>query len=471
MKDNQQKTKSSAQFWDNILNAYVLIIIMILIASIATYIVPAGQFERYKNEDNKTVIDAESFTVVESTPVGVMDILQAVPLGLQNASQIIFFIIIIAGAFEVLNKTGFTMGFVGSILKVSVGKEKFIFPAIVTILSFFAGTIGMAEEVIVFVPIIMALCKSLGYDELTGVGLAYCGVRAGHINGMMNPFNVGIAQGIAEVELYSGLWYRSIWCVITIAITSYMLYKYGQKVKANPTSSIMYGVNPVEDNEVDFSKIADFTTRHKVIGFILLATFALVVFGVAEYGWYLNELAAIFFAFGIIIGVIAKFSPIMIVNTYIEGAKSILNGGLIVGVAAGILVILEKGNIVDSIVYYASIPLLEMPKLLAVNFMYVFQWLLNLVIPSGSAQAGVTMPIMTPLADVLGINRQIAVLAFHYGDGVTNLLTPACGPLMATLAVAKVPFRKWMRWVLPILGVWTLIGFAAVTVAQLINLT
>lgn len=464
--------KSKESFWERILNAYVLIFIIIIFAAILTYIVPAGNFERFVNpETNKTMVNPDSFAFAASTPVGLFQVLSSIPSGLINASEIIFFVFIIAGAFEVLNKSGFTVALVGLILQKFKGRDKILFPIIVITLSFLSATIGMAEEVIIFVPILLALSKSLGYDELVAAGLAYCGIRAGHINGMMNPFNVGIAQGFAELPLYSGLGYRTIWCIITIIVTTAIIYRYACKIKKDPRRSLMYGVN-LEDteNSVDFSSIQHFTNTHKVLGVTLFLTFGLTIYGVTTYGWYLKELAALFLGFGLIVGIISRFPANEISDAFLEGAKNILNGALIVGVAGGILVILKEGQIVDSIVFYASSLLQGLPKVLAANGMYVFQWVLNLIIPSGSAQAATTMPIMIPLADVLGINRQVAVTAFHYGDGVTNLLTPACGPLMACLAVAKVPYQKWLKWVVPMLLAWTLIGFASVTVAQLINL-
>ncbi len=463
------KQREKFRLIKDLLNPYVLIVIMIVIAALATYVIPAGLYDYVVSEINgKTVVDPTSFHLVAQSPVGLMQLFSSVSQGLINNAQIIFFVFIIAGAFEVLNSTGFTTSLVGMAIKKCAGKEKLIFPIIIIVLSILAGTIGMAEEVIVFIPIIMTLCKSMGYDELVAMGLAYCGIRAGHINGLMNPFNVGIAQSYAELPMYSGLAYRVFWCVITIAVTAYFINRYATKIKADPTKSLMYGTD-LEHELADPDEMGEITTTHKILGLLLLSTFGLVIYGVYQYKWYLDELAAVFLAFGILAGIIGGLTPARLANTFIQGAKNILGGALIVGVAGGILVILKEGQIVDSIIYYCTNMLSEMPKLLAVNGMYMFQWLLNLVIPSGSAQAATTMPIMVPISDILGINRQIAVTAFHYGDGVTNLLTPACGPLMAALAVAKVPFDKWLKWVVPILISWTLIGFAAVTVSQLIN--
>ncbi len=329
----------------------------------------------------------------------------------------------------------------------------------------------MAEEVVIFVPLLLALSKSMGYDELLAAGLAYCGIRAGHITGMMNPFSVGIAQGFAELPLYSGLWYRSIWFVVTIAVTSIILIRYAQKIKADPTKSLMYGYNKDwEDTDVSDMDSVKMTKSHKLMGLTLIATLVFMMYGVMEYGWFLNEIAVIFMIFGIIVGFMAKFQASDIADYFMVGAKSVVAGALIIGVARGILVVLEEGLVIDTIVFYATSLLENVPKVVAANGMYVFQWLLNWIIPSASAQAATTMPIMLPIADVLDINRQVAVTAYHFGDGVTNLITPACGPLMTCIALAKVPFIKWAKWVIPMLVAWTIIGFLAVTGAQIINL-
>ncbi len=458
--------------WENLFNAYVLIAIMIVLAALATFIVPSGAYDTVLNEaTNKQVIDPSSFHAVDAEPLSLMGILLAIPRGMAASGSIIFFVFIVAGAFEVLGRTGFTVAFVNVTIKKFAGKEVILFPIIVCVLSFFAATMGMAEEVVIFVPILLALSKKMGYDEILAAGLAYCGIRAGHINGMMNPFNVGIAQGIAELPLYSGLWYRSIWCAVTIAATSYILIRYARKIKKHPEASLMYNANSdYDESALDELDNAVFTRTHKLLGIVLIATFALIIFGVVKFGWYLDEIAAIFLLFGVVVGIVARFQASFIVDYFLAGAKGVLTGALVIGMARGILVILQDGQIIDTIIFYASSLLEGTPKVVAANGMYMFQWILNLIIPSASAQAATTMPIMVPLADVLGINRQVAVLAYHYGDGVTNLITPACGPLMTCIALAKVPFSKWIKWVIPMLITWTLIGFAAVTGAQLINL-
>lgn len=465
-------TQEKRSMWENFFNAYVIIGIMLVIAVIASYVLPSGEYERVVDEaTGKTIIDATSYHFVEAEPLGVMDLLLSVPKGMAEAGSIIFFVFIVAGSFEVLGRTGFTSAFVNVTIRKFAGKEKILFPMIVCVLSFFAATMGMAEEVVIFVPILLALSKKLGYDELLAAGLAYCGIRAAHINGMMNPFNVGIAQGFAELPLYSGLWYRSIWCVVTIVVTCWILLRYAKKIKEDPTKSLMYNVNTDIDEDVlkELDSV-EVTKTHKLLGILLLLTFATIIFGVVKFQWYLDEIAAIFLLFGILTGVIAKLQASVIADYFLAGAKGVLAGALIIGMARGILVILEEGMVVDTIVFYASSLLEGLPKVLAANGMLAFQWLLNLLIPSASAQAATTMPIMIPLADILDINRQVAVTAYHYGDGITNLITPACGPLMTCIALAKVPFAKWARWVLPMLLAWTIIGILAVTGAQLINL-
>lgn len=453
----------------NLLNPYVLIAMMIVIAATATYLVPAGVYERVVSDiTGKMVIAPDTFHFVEQNPVNLLDIFGSVPQGMINNAQIIFFVLLIAGAFEILNSTGFTTALVGMVVRKCTGREKLIFPVIITIFAFLSGTIGMAEEVIVFIPIILTLCKSMGYDELVAVGLTYCGVRSGHIHGLMNPFTVGLAQSYAELPMYSGLGFRVGWCVITIAITTFFVYRYAMKVKSDPSKSLMHGIEQ-EHDLLDVESVSEFTATHKTLGALMVGTFALIIFGVYKYGWYLDELAAIFLAFGIVAGIVGRLSPSEIVSRFIDGAKNILGGALIVGVAGGIVVLMREGQIIDSIVFYTANALSDLPKLLAVNGMYVFQWLLNLLIPSGSAQAATTMPIVVPLSDILEINRQVAVSAFTLGSGVPDLLTPACGPLMAALAVAKVPYNIYLKWVMPILISWSLLGFVCISMAQMIN--
>jgi len=452
-------------------NAYTLIFMIIIICTLLTYVIPAGTFERVIDPNTgKTVVDPATFQYVESSPVGLFDMLIAIPQGMKKAASIIFFVFIVAGSFEILNTSGFTEASIGILLKKYHGKEHILFPMIIFSLAVCAATFGMAEEAIVFVPILVALSKAMGYDAIVAAALAYGGVRAGHINGMMNPFNVGIAHGLAELPLYSGLWYRAIWFFVTIVFTSFIILRYCKKIKEDPTKSIMYGTEGDDaPHEVDFSTLPEFEGKHKIMLLVVIATFGLLMYGVYNYGWYLNEIAALFIGFGIVIGFVNRKNGSEIVASFLSGAKGIVFGALIIGVARGILVVLESGLILDTIIMSAADMLKEMPSIVAANGMYVFQWLLNIIIPSGSGQAATTMPIMVPLADLLDINRQVAVTAFHYGDGVTNLITPASGPLMACLALAGVSFEKWAKWVLPLLAGWTIIGFLAVSIAHLID--
>ncbi|WP_240842518.1 YfcC family protein [Acidaminobacter sp. JC074] len=467
-----EEVSGKSNLKQSLTHAYVILAVLIVACTLLTYIIPSGSFERVVHEaTGKTVIDPSTFQYVDNSPVGLLGMLLAVPKGMKQVASIIFFIFIIGGAFEVLTQTGFTLAIVGHNIKKFQGKEWLLFPIIVIMLACLAATMGLAEEIIIFIPILMVLSKAMGGDELTAVGLAYCGARAGHINGMLNPFSLGTAQSFAELPLYSGLWYRSIWFVITIIVTTIIVYRYTMKIKRNPEKSIMYNPNkPSGQDDIDFSKIPDYTRTHKILGLALVASLALTVFGVFKYGWYINEIAAVYLGFGILFGLIARFPAHKIADYFLIGAKNIAFGALIVGVARGLLVVLQDGQVLDTITHFSANLLSGAPKLIAVNGMYVFQWILNILIPSGSGQAATTMPLMIPISDILEINRQVTVTAFHYGDGVTNILTPTSGALMACLAVGKVPYSKWVKWVVPMLVAWSIIGFSAVTIAQMINL-
>jgi len=452
-------------------NAYTLIFMIIIACTVLTYIVPAGTFDRVVDiNTGRTIVDPATFQYVENAPVGLHEMLMAIPKGMKAAGSIIFFVFIVAGSFEILNTSGFTEASIGVLLKRYHGKEHILFPLIILALATCAATFGMAEEAIVFIPILLALSKAMGYDAMVAAAITYGGVRAGHINGMINPFNVGIAHGLAELPLYSGLWYRSIWFFVTIAFTSFIILRYCKKIKADPTKSIMYGITNEAPHEADISSLPDFEKKHKIMFLVVIATFGFLMYGVYQYGWYLNEIAALFIGFGIVIGIVNRNNGSEIADSFLSGAKGIVFGALIIGVARGILVVLESGLILDTIIMSSADLLKGMPSIVAANGMYVFQWVLNIIIPSGSGQAATTMPIMIPIADLLNINRQVAVTAFHYGDGVTNLITPASGPLMACLALAGIPFEKWAKWVLPLLAGWTIIGFLSVSIAHLINL-
>lgn len=451
-------------------HTYVLLFVVIVICAVLTYFVPAGSFERVKDiNTGRTIIDAESFKYLEQSPIGPFDIFNSVHSGMVKAAQIIFFIFILGGSFTIIQGTGVIDAGISRVVSKFSGKKEWLLIIIMFIMSVAGGTLGLAEEVLVFIPIAIALCKRLGYDKMVGLVIVTVGSRVGFTTGLMNPFTVGVAQGIAELPLFSGLGYRLIWYVVILLATIFYTIKYARKVEKNSTDSIVYGDNTNDKND-DLVKLTDFSKIHAAVLFTTVIGFGVMFYGILKYEWYIKEISGIFLLIGIVSGLIGRLTPDEIAKYFVEGAKELVFGALVVGLANAILVVMEDGKIIDTIIYSASVLLRTMPKIIAVNGMYIFQLLLNILIPSGSGQAAATIPIMAPLSDMIGITRQTAVLAFHYGDGFTNLISPTNGTLMAGLAIAGIPFDKWAKWMMPLLWFWIVVGAISVSIAALIGL-
>ncbi|WP_353893690.1 hypothetical protein PRVXH_000450 [Proteinivorax hydrogeniformans] len=451
-------------------HVYALLFMVIIFAAVLTHIVPAGEYQRVEDpETGRTVVDPESFQYVEADPVGVFDTLQAVQLGLVDAANIVAFIFIVGGAFGIIRGTGSIDAGLGLAVDKMQGRERLLFPALILLFSIGGATFGLAEETIPFIPIAVLLCRRLGYDAMVGFALVSIGARLGFSAGMLNPFTIGVAQEIAELPLFSGLLYRTIWYVILLIVTIWYINRYAQAVKKNPDKSYVRDIELSSSDEADDSNIPEYETKHTLVLVAVVLGFIAMIYGVFQLEWYINEIAGVFLAIGIVAGLVGRLGINGTASNFVEGARELTFGALVVGVARGILVVLEQGMIVDTIINAAGLGLQTLPTVLAANGMFVFQLILNVLIPSGSGQAATTMPIMAPIADIAGITRQTAVLAFHYGDGFTNIITPTGGTLMASLAIANIPFERYAKWVLPLLGIWTLVGITAITIATLIG--
>lgn len=450
-------------------HVFVLLLGIILICSVLTYFVPAGSYETIVLEDGREVVDPDSYTTMEQTPVSLLGFFSAVPLGLESAASIIFFIFIIGGSFNVLQETGAVEAGLGRLTKMGGRKSVLLVPIIMFAFALAGSCIGMCEETLVFIPIMISLALALGYDSLTGLAIVFLGAMSGFAAAFMNPFNVGVAQGIAGLPIFSGMGLRIVMFTVTTLSGIIFVIIYARKVKANPQLSPMYKFDSERSDTLDLQNLKEFGKREKVVLLIAAASLCLIIFGVIKYGWYLTEIAAIFFAMGIIASIVGGMG----LNRYAEslgrGMASIAEGALIVGFAKGILVVLESGNIIDTILFGAATALSSLPAMVTAEGMYVFQSLLSFIIPSGTGQAAVTIPIMTPLADIVGVTRQTMVIGFQMADGVSEILTPTSGWFMAGLSLAKVPYTTWVKWAIPILLIWFLIGGIFVAIGQMIS--
>lgn len=446
-------------------HTYAILLFIIAISCLLTYVIPSGEFERKTVNDREEVVSG-TYHLVDSQPSGFLEIFRSIPEGLISGADIIFYIFLVGGAFGIIHKTGAITNGVNAAMNKLGENGKFMIPLTMFIFSLLGFSIGLAEETIIFVPIGIAIARAVGYDAMTGAAMIIMGAAAGFLGGMLNPFTVGVAQKIAEIPLFSGWQFRTIIyiCVLIVGIIYVMLY--ARKVKKNPKKSLVYELEQEEQhNIVDQPKIGRFTKRQSFCLILLVAAICFNVFGIFTFGWSFNEMSANFLLAGLLAGFIGGLGFNGTFDALVEGMKSILFGALIVGFAKAIVVVLENGKIIDTIVYYLTNTIQDLPASITVGMMFIIQMILNFFIPSGSGQAMTTMPLMVPISDLLSINRQMAVLAFQYGDAVSNSLFPTSASLMGGLAVAGISYTKWIKFIWKLLVLWVVICMAGIFVA------
>lgn len=477
-------------------NTYVIIFTVLLVCAVATWLVPGGEPQTWQ-------------------------VFSALYEGFSQQAGIIAFVLIIGGAFWVVNSTkAVDEGIMKFINKVQ-GLERFtlvrklgvgniVITLVMLLFGLFGAVFGMSEETIAFVAVVIPLARSLGYDDFVGVCMVYVAAHVGFAGAMLNPFTIGIAQGMAELPLFSGIEYRIFcWVVLMlIAITFVLWYanKTRKPLEIKEVSSDVSALSEESDSKVRawicyaaltvvlvlfsvfyatdcviklgessfdtpwllwvatglFAVISFFALRISVKMFILnmlMFTIVFLVIGAMGYGWYLSEICALFMALAVCAGFSAGYSADDIAKEFIAGAKDIFSAALIIGFAAGIIVILKNGQVIDTMLASMASALEGTGRVGALGSMYGIQTFINLFIPSASAKAAVTMPIMAPFADMINVSRQATVLAFQFGDGFTNMITPCSGVLMAVLSVAKIPYEKWVKWAWKFILLLVAVGF------------
>ncbi|MED1738655.1 AbgT family transporter [Bacillus swezeyi] len=451
-------------------HTYALIFFIMILAAIASYIIPSGTFERVE-KNGQTVIIQGSYQQTDAGPVGLFDLFKAVPEGMMQSADIIFYIFLIGGAFGIIHQTGMINAGVNVLVRRLKKRGVLLIPVIMFAFSLGGATIGLSEETIIFVPIGIAVARALGYDSLTGLAMISLGAAAGFTGGMLNPFTVGIAQTIAEVPIFSAIGYRLAVYVVMLGFSIFYVMRYAQKVKASPETGLMYGTAAEMNEEVAAGQPAvSFTLRHGLVFLIVALGFGINIFGVFKWSWFLTELSAGFLIIGLAAGFAGGLSINKTFGSFVEGMKQVVYGALIVGFARAIVVVLEDGQIIDTIISSLASAISTLPNEISAIGMFVVQVVINTFIPSGSGQAATTMPLMAPLADLLGFERQIAVFAYQYGDGITNSIIPTSGVLMASLAIAGIPYERWIKFVWKLIVGWFIIGAAAIIIAMMIGI-
>ncbi len=519
-------------------HTYVIVFSIIFFAALLTWIIPPGKYISVETEVNgqpaqelvfqyKHQLTGDTATEFHTEPQ-TWQIFSALFKGFVKQSSIIVFILMIGGAFWIMNQSKAVDIGIFSFLKLTkrlenysfirrIGVENIIMLLIMIMFSIFGAVFGMSEETIAFAIILIPLAISMGYDSIVGVSLVYVAAHLGFAAAVLNPFTIGIAQGLADLPLFSGIEYRIFCWFIINGVGFFFILRYAAKIKRNPQLSPMYELDEywrkrgeaqeeaikyytpvaawivyaivlvalilfswfypsttlkIGTSEFHFNVLPIVTFIFAVAGvlslrksvhfFILLLltyTILFLIIGVMGYGWYVMEIATLFMALGVASGISINHSADEIAKGFLDGVKDILSAALIVGLAGGIIVILEDGGIIDTILYGLSKAMGNFGKVASVGSMYVIQTIINIVIPSGSAKAAITMPIMAPFSDLIGISRQATVMAFQFGDGFTNMITPTSGVLIAVLGVARIPYQKWVKWIWPFMLIMVILGF------------
>ena len=427
-------------------NTYVIIAGIIILCAVLTWFVPGGQ---YVKADDGTL----SYETVSSVPQ-TWQVFTAIYHGFVKQAGIIIFILVVGGAFWLLNATGAVEAGIKRFI-VRIGKrDKLVLVALTVLFSLAGAVFGMSEETIPFVGIVVPLTISMGYDAFMGMLVVYVASNVGFSSAFLNPFTVGIAQGMADLPLFSGMGYRLFcWAFLTLLLVVFVLvYARALRLRSGtgPVGEPCPVGEPVEPpalRQAQGPEVEPLTRRQSWILIVLLLTVVALIVGVTCFEWYMAEITGLFLAMGIICAIIAGFDTDRTVKELMAGAKDILSAALVVGFASGIIVILQDGKIVDSILHSMQEGLDGGGKAGSLSAMYGIQAVINFIIPSATAKAAITIPIMAPFADMTGVSRQAMVLAFQFGDGFTNMITPTSGVLVAALAMAKVPYTKWVKWI------------------------
>jgi uncharacterized ion transporter superfamily protein YfcC len=446
-------------------DTFSILLIIMGVFILLTWVVPAGTYDRsLRTMDgiNKEVIIPGTYRRLAQEPQGVFAFLTAPIKGFVAASQIIGFCLLLGGAFGVFNKTGAIDAGLKQVLYVgqnNPNRKKIVVPLVMILFSLAGATFGMSESVLVFILITVPLSLAMGYDSIVGICMSFLAAGVGFAGAFFNPFTIGIAQGISEIPLFSGWEYRVfIWLVLTAAAIIFVL-RYIHKIEHRPTASPVYYIDQKRPKgDIKTGSASGFSSKHKVVLLLLLATFVLLVVGSNAWHWYINEIAALFIGAALLVAVVYRLPGHKAMAAFVDGAKGMTMAALVIGLSRGLLIIATDGKIIDTMLHSMAEASSGVSATLTAQIMFLVQGGLNFFVPSGSGQAALTMPLMAPLSDLVGVSRQTAVLAFQLGDGIFNMIIPTSGVTMGVLSIAKIPYQIWFKWLWPFIVILMLLS-------------
>ena len=432
-------------------NTLALLFFLMVAALIATWVIPQGSFQTELNAQGRAMVVPGSFEVAQERELmGPLELFTAVPRAFAAASDIIFFLFIIGGVLAIIRATGTIDALLGRLLERFGTRPALLITAVIFAFALASSAVGSSGEYIPFVLILVALCRAMRMDPMTAVAMIICGYGVGYGVAAFNPYTVVVAQGVAELPTYSGWPVRLALLVPFVLIAVHHVWSYAERVRRDPSASVVYEDSPVEPAQppTDYPSM---NAGHVAIIVGFFSALGVAVWGIATRGWYLNELGAAFLILGLVAAAIGRLGPSHTAEKFILGARELTETALLVGVARGIALIMEDGQILHTIVHYLSLPLSLVGAELSAVGMLAIQAVLNFFIPSGSGQAFVTMPLMAPLGDLVGVSRQVSVLAYQLGDGFTNMIIPTNAILMGILGMAGISYAKWLKFAWPLM--------------------
>ena len=442
----------------------ILLVFCIALAAVLTWVLPAGEYERREDsETGRRVVVAGTYHAVAASPVGGFGALVAIPKGMQDAGSIIFYVFLVGGAFAVVERTGALAMLVEGLVRRLADRGIWAIPIVGFAFAWGGILIQMQEELIAFVPVLLLLVRRLGFNALTAVAISLGAAAVGASFSFINPFQVGIAQKLAELKSVSGWEFRSV--VLALA---WLIWIGGTMRFARRSRRVPESPDRTEAGAEPEALAAGW--RQTAVLSLVIVTFVLFVFGVTKLGWDFDQLSALFFLMGVAAGLVGGLGLGGTAEGYVEGFRSMAFAGLLIGFARAIFIVLDQGHVVDTIVHGLLTPIAALPVILSAIGMMAFHALVHLPVPSTSGQAVLTMPLLVPLSDLIGLSRQVTVLAYQYGAGLCELVTPTNGALMAMIAASGVRYEDWLRFVLPIVGALVVLAAAALGVGVFVGL-
>ena len=456
-------------------DTYIIVGFIVLVMAALTWVIPPGSYDYREVDVNgrmRSIAIDGTFHYLdesESNPTGFLAYFKSLYTGCVDAADIIFVIFTCAGAFGILVKTGAFHAGIGTVLRKMGTKDILLVPILMSVFALGSSTFGMLTEFYGFIPLMVGLGVAMGYDAMYGFAIIALGEYVGFMGATFNPYTVAVAQSIAGVPLYSATGFRAFALASFLLASSAYVIVYGKRIQRNPELSVVYGQESIHALNRDDLEQYRIDAKAVLIIITVLATLGFLMYGMMNLGWGYGELAGLFILMSIIAAGISGWSPNRWVDEFMVGVKTIVWGGLLTGVAKAIVVVMEDAHIKDTIIFALSNSLKGLPAVVSAQTMLVAQTVLNFFIPSGSGQAAATMPIMAPLADMLGVSRQVACLAFQFGDGLSNLVWPTCGCVIIC-ALGGIPIEKWWKWFLPLAGILFVMQMALIALAMVLGL-